>query len=305
MVSLGNRKKLVAAFAALILVSGLAGCRGDGSKTPAILTPSASDTPQATPTITPTPEPLALKVNGEGVPLVEYQAQLTQLIAADEQAGKTRSADEQRQAVLDELIDQTLLAQAAREAGFSLDEAALQARIDALAGQLGGQAALDEWMTANGYSPESFRKALERAAASAWQRDEMIKTVPETAEQVRVQQILVRDAATADELHRQLEAGADFATLASKYDPIAGGILGWFPRGYLTQPAVEEAAFALQPGQYSPVIETDFGYHIVFVLEREADRPLSVDASITLQHKALAAWLESKRNASSIEILAP
>lgn len=305
MPSLKTHKKIAAAIAVLLLASGLAGCRGDGSKTPTPETPLASETPQATPTATPIPEPLALKVNGEGVPLVEFQAHLFQLTTADEQAGKTRTADEQRQAVLDELIDQTLLAQAAREAGFTMDDAAIQARIDALAGQLGGQTALDEWMTANGYSPESFRKALERAAASAWQRDDVIKTVPETAEQVRAQQILVRDAATAEELHRQLEAGADFATLAAKYDPIAGGILGWFPRGYLTQPAVEEAAFALQPGQYSLVIETDFGYHIVFILERDANRPLSVDASITLQHKALATWLESKRNASNIEILAP
>ncbi len=44
----------------------------------------------------------------------------------------------------------------------------------------------------------------------------------------------------------QLQAGADFATLAYRYDPLTGGDLGWFPRGVLTQPAVEEAAFSLQ-----------------------------------------------------------
>lgn len=247
---------------------------------------------------------MALIINGEGVPLVEYQAQLVQLTAADEKNGITRTPEDQKQMVLDELIDQTILAQAAFENGFSMDEAALQARIDALAAQIGGSAALEEWMTVNGYTQQSFRMALERAAASAWQRDVIINEVPETTDQVRAQQILVRDGSLAEDVHAQLEAGADFATIAAKYDPITGGILGWFPRGYLTQPAVEEAAFALQPGQFSPVIETEFGYHIVFILER-ADRPLSVDARTTLQHKALAAYLKSLLDVASIEVLVP
>ncbi len=85
----------------------------------------------------------------------------------------------------------------------------------------------------------------------------------------------------------------------------SGGDLGWFPRGYLTQPAVEEAAFALQPGEHSPVVETDFGYHIIYVLERESDRILSVDARLTLQHLTLDSWLETRRSASTVEILLP
>lgn len=305
MFSLRIKMKIFAAIIGIAVTAGLTGCRANETLTPISRTPEATDTPQATATITPTPEPLALMVNGEGVPLGEYQAQLSQLAAADAQAGKTRPPEEQRQMVLDELINQTLMAQAARENGFTLDQAALQARIDELAAEAGGEQALNEWMAANGYTSESFRKALERAAASAWQRDEVINTVPETAEQVRVQQILVRDADTADEIHRQLEAGADFATLAAKYDPITSGVLGWFPRGYLTQPAVEDAAFALQPGQYSSVIESEFGYHIIYVLERETDRPLSMDARTTLQHKTLASWLEALKSAGSIEILAP
>lgn len=292
----------------LILIS-LVGCKTvpptSGVETPAETTPGLTDTPQATPTNTPTPVPLALKVNGEGVPLAEYQAQLAQLVAADEQMGKTRTAEEQQQMVLDELINQTLMAQVAHEGGFTLDETDIQARIDALIVQMGGQAALDEWVAGNGYTTESFQSALSRAAASAWQRDAIISSVPESAEQIRAQQILVGDAERADALHRQLEAGADFATLAAQYDPITGGILGWFPRGYLTQPVVEEAAFALQPDEFSPVIETDFGYHIVYILERESDRPLSVDARTTLQHKVLSAWLETLRETSSIEILLP
>lgn len=293
----------------ILILMSLVGCKPvpptGGVETPSETTSVLSDTPQPTPTNTPTPVPLALMVNGEGVPLAEYQAQLAQLVSADEKMGNPRTAEEQQQIVQDELINQTLMAQVAYEGGFTLDETGVQARIDALIVQMGGQAALDEWMAGHGYTAESFRSALSRAAASAWQRDVIIGSVPESAEQIRAQQILVRDGERADALQRQLEAGADFATLAAQYDPITAGILGWFPRGYLTQPAVEEAAFALQPGEFSPVIETDFGYHIVYILERESDRPLSVDARTTLQHKVLSAWLETLRETSSIEILLP
>ena len=294
-------------FIAALLVTStalvfLSGCRADptvpGNQTPDTGTVVFTDVPAATATVTATLEPMALTVNGEGVLLAEYDAQLMQLQAADAELGKTRTPEEQRQLVLDELINQTLLAQAAVEGGFQLDDARLQKRIDALAADLGGQAALDAWIAANGYSPASFQSAMRRAAASAWQRDALINAVPERVEQVRAQQILVRQRETAEGAIRQLDAGADFATLAAKYDPNTGGILGWFPRGYLTQPAVEEAAFALQPGEYSPVVETDFGYHIIYVI-------LSVDARLTLQHLALDSWLEARRSASTIEILLP
>lgn len=297
-----------------LLVTGMAlvflsGCRANptlpGDQTPNTGTAVFTDVPAATATVTATPEPMALIVNGEGVPLAEYDAQWKQLQAADAELSKTRTPEEQRQMVLDELVNQTLLAQAAVEGGFQLDDVGLQERIDALAVDLGGQAALDGWMAANGYSQASFRSAMRRAAASAWQRDALINAVPGRGEQVRAQQILVRQLDTAEGVIRQLGAGADFATLAAKYDPITGGILGWFPRGYLTQSAVEEAAFALQPGEYSPVVETDFGYHIIYVLERENDRILSVDARLTLQHLALDSWLEARRSASAVEILLP
>jgi len=305
-----NTKKIIALglFTAFFLAA-LSGCRavtpqpGDPSATPEI--PVQTDTPAATATLTPTPEPGALIVNGESVPLSEFDAQLKQLQAADAELAKTRTPEEQRQLVLDELVDQTLLAQAALAAGFELDEPGLQLRIDSLAADLGGQAALDGWITTNGYSFASFQSAMRRAAASAWQRDALMDTVPEAAEQVNAQQILVRSPDTAADILHRLNAGAEFATLAAEYDPITKGILGWFPRGYLTQPKVEDAAFGLEPSAFSVAIETDFGYHIIYVLERENDRTLSVDARLTLQHKAIETWLVEQRAAATVEILLP
>jgi parvulin-like peptidyl-prolyl isomerase len=303
-------KKIIAfgLFTALFLAA-LSGCRsvtpqpGDPTATAEI--PAQTNTPAATATVTPTPEPGALIVNGESVPLSEFDAQLKQLQAADTELAKTRTPEEQRQMVLDELVDQTLLAQTAFTAGFELDETGLQQRIDTLTANLGGKAALESWLSANGYTSASFQSAMRRAAASAWQRDALMDNVPESAEQVNAQQILVRSPDTAAEISRRLNAGAEFATLAAEYDPITKGILGWFPRGYLTQPKVEEAAFGLEPGAFSAAIETDFGYHIVYSLERENDRTLSVDARLTLQHKAIENWLVEQRAAATVEILVP
>lgn len=293
----------------VVVLAALNGCRSEtprpGDATPTLDVPAQTDTPAATATVTATPEPGALIVNGESVPLAEYDAQLKQLQASDAELGKTHTPDEQRQMVLDELTDQTLLAQAAFDSGFTLDDAGLQQRIDALVTKLGGQAALDTWIATNGFTNASFYSAMRRAAASAWQRDVLMQTVPDKAEQVNAQQILVRSPDTAEDILRRLNAGAEFATLAAEYDPITNGILGWFPRGYLTQPAVEEAAFALQPGAFSAAIKTDFGYHIVYVVERESERSLSVDARLTLQHKAIENWLVEQRSAATVDILLP
>ena len=92
--------------------------------------------------------------------------------------------------------------------------------------------------------------------------------------------------------------------MAEKYDPVTNGELGWFPRNYLPDGQIEEAAFALQPGQYSNVIETQAGFSILMVLAREPDHILSPDALLTLQTLALENWLMEKLQESDI-ILTP
>jgi hypothetical protein len=77
----------------------------------------------------------------------------------------------------------------------------------------------------------------------------------------------------AEEIRAQAVAGADFAELARAYsqDPGSaqqGGDLDWFGRGQMVAP-FEEAAFALEPGQISEVVESPFGYHIIRVEDRQ------------------------------------
>lgn len=297
---------------AVLVLSLLAGCNNAGEPVltstplPADQTSQPSHQPSQTPTITVTPELVALIVNGEGIPRREFEASLLQLREADQELGIQRSDEERIQLVVNDLIEQTLLAQAARASGFRVDDAQLESRIQQLSAEIGDQQAFEGWMNQMGYQDEVvFRFALRRAMEAAWQRDQLAASLPSQVEQVKARQILVRLRSTADALYRQLQAGADFATLAFQYDPLTGGDLGWFPRGFLTIPAVEEAAFSLQPGEYSGVIESTLGYHIVKVEERDETHPLSSEARLMLQEKLIQEWINQQRAAAQIEILYP
>lgn len=262
---------------------------------------AASPTASPAPTPTATPVPLALTVNGASITLAEYQASLDRLLAAQ----PTLSPDQARALALEEFTDQLLLAQAAAQAGFLVDDAMLQERLAQLTAEIGGETALNDWLTANGYTEELFRLELQRAIAAAWMRDQIIARVPPAAEQVRARQILLFSASEAQSVHSQLTGGVAFDLMASFYDPLGLGDLGWFPRGYLTEPAIEEAAFALPPGEFSQVLETSLGYHIIQVLEKDPERPLSPEIRLALQEKALHDWLAEQRTTSQITIWLP
>jgi peptidyl-prolyl cis-trans isomerase C len=135
-------------------------------------------------------------------------------------------------------------------------------------------------------------------------RDRIITAIGSTAEQVHVQQILLYNQETAQNFLLQLNGGADFDELALRADPLTRGDLGWLPRGYLLNPQIEEAAFGLAVGQYSDVIATDVGFHIVKVLARDPARPLSPDAYLALQERTLKRWVEEQKQFADM-VLAP
>ncbi len=261
------------------------------------VTPTHWSTAPATPT--PTQVPLAAQVNGEGITLAEFEAELARYQAA---LGGTELAPEDRQRVLEELIDQVLLAQATVQEGFVIEEEMLQARMESLSVQLGGAQALEAWMNQHGYDSASFRQALQRAISAAWMRDRIIASVPLTAEQVHARQILFYSRDQAEQVYALLQAGNSFDNLAWQYDPVTGGDLGWFPRGFLTDTRLEEVAFRLEVNAYSEVVQTSAGYHILQVLERDPNRPLEPDMLRIIQAQTLQAWLEARRQESDIQI---
>lgn len=297
-----HSKKFIWIFLTLLTALGLSACAS-------VSTPVVVSTASQTATLTPlpptaTPEPLALSVNGENITLAEFNAEVARYTVAQTALGKTVASADATSAVIEDYVAQMLLAQAARTNGFTLDDAALQARVDSLAAQVGGAEALSKWESDHRYGEQDFRSSLRRAAEAAWMRDKIISTVPSTAEQVHVQQILLYNQDTAQNFLAQLNGGADFNELAFKADPLTRGDLGWVPRGYLLNAQIEEAAFSLEVGGYSDVITTDVGFHIVKVLERDPNRPLSPDALLSLQELALKKWIEEQRTQANV-VLAP
>jgi peptidyl-prolyl cis-trans isomerase C len=267
----------------------------------------ASSTPTITSTVTSLPPtitsiPMAILVNDSGISQQEFQEELARFQAAQAALGNTFSVEAATQRVLADLTDQLLLEQGAEAAGFSVDEAMLQVRLDSLVAQIGGIQVLTNWQEQHGYTDESLMRSLRRMMAVAWMRDQIISVVPRTTEQVHVQQILLYNLDRAQQVLDELNAGSDFATLAANYDPVTKGELGWFPRNYLPDVQIEEAAFALQPGQFSNIIETQAGFSILMVLAREPDHILSPDALLTLQTLALENWLKDKRQQSNITL---
>ncbi len=113
-------------------------------------------------------------------------------------------------------------------------------------------------------------------------------------EQVRASHILIGVDSTAapevkkaarekaEKLHKELVNGADFAKLARENStcPSAkqGGDLGYFGKGRMVPP-FEQAAFALQPGGLSDVVETSFGYHIIKLVDRKKAETIPLSAA--------------------------
>ena len=249
----------------------------------------------------PTPIPLAATVNGEMITMGEFQAELARYKTAQRETASSLDVSHEK-IVLDDMINQVLLSQGAQQAGFQVDDTLIDERWNKLVDESGGEREVMGWLAENGYTVESFRTSLARAIAAAWMRDQLMHAVPNTVEQVHARQILLYNLEQAQEILDQLESGNDFATLAETYDPVLSGDLGWFPRGYLPYAQLEQAVFNLQPLEYSEIVETPLGFHVLQLIERDLERELDPDAKISLQGNALQDWLAERRKMSEIDI---
>ncbi len=296
---------LVSGVSAAALVIAAAACgrpsatpptAGQGTNTPVNTpVPAATFTAASPPTPTVTPEPLAATVNGEPITLAAYEKEVQRC-----QAGQTSAGYDGANcpaAVLQSLIEQAVVEQVAATQGLSVSADELDAALARIEQELGGAEALGAWKSANLYTDEEFRAALQGDLLRARLAEQATANQPATVEQVHARAILVTAEDTAQIVLAELQAGADFATVALNYSRdlssrAAGGDLGWFPRGVLTVPEVEDAAFALQPGETSGIVQSSLGFHIVQTIEREPARPLSPVAAQALRAAAFTAWLD-------------
>ena len=304
-----NQRNHIITISILILTAALTGCTL--SPDPAPVAPSAtipfipSSTPEPSAMPTEVVDYVAM-VNGFGIRQSSFDASLLQfqsaLIDYPDLLPDGQTAEE---VVLESLVQRALLVMAAREAGFTADTQTVETRLAEMVVEAGGVDTFNTWLTENGYSVDSFLHELSLEIEAGWQRDQIANTVPIVAEQLRARQIFIVDGYQASRAYNQLEAGIAFETILNNYSPNDPGYIDWFPRGYLVYPELEEIIFNLQPGQFSPVIETPAGYHIIYLIERDPQHPLSSEVRLTLQQQAVQAWLSDQQAQSQVEIYTP
>jgi parvulin-like peptidyl-prolyl isomerase len=304
---------------ALVLGGALVACADDGSSASsgsnasggANAAPAAQSSPttlaaaaQIQPTQTPE-EALAARVNSHPIFLAAFERERerrTMGLAIEPATAAAFDAE-----VLQTLIDQVLIEQAAESQGITVTDEEVEAELSlqrTIAEQ--NEMSFEEILAAQLYTVDEYQEAL-RDMLLAQKVSEVIAPVSPMAEQVHSRHILVADEATARMLLDQLNQGADFAQLAMQYSldgstSHTGGDLDWVSEGDLLQPEVEAAIFALQPGQRAPEpVRSSLGYHIVETLERVEDRPLSPAALAEKKQKAFLNWLETQRAAATIE----
>ena len=288
-----------------LMIGGLwlMGCGISDGSTPDVSSTFPSTTP-ATPM--PTLEPMVAFVAGEPIRLVDFEQEIARYEAAQLTSGiNLATIGDYKVKVLQALIDRRLLAQGAHTLGAEVDETSLEDTIEQTSLDLGGTDALNTWLAEMGYTLENLKIALTEELLAAQMIEQIVSGVTETAEQVQARHILVATRDEAEWLQGQLVPGANFAEMARQYslDPstrLAGGDLGWFPPGYLLIPEVEVAAFSLQPGEISEIIESQLGVHIVQTIDR-AIQPLNPDALQHLRQQAVIDWLAAQRE--TVEIL--
>jgi peptidyl-prolyl cis-trans isomerase C len=108
--------------------------------------------------------------------------------------------------------------------------------------------------------------------------------------------------AKIEDLRKQLLGGADFAEVAKKNSDCPskenGGDLGFITRGKTVKP-FEDAAFSQEKNVIGPVITTEYGYHVIQVLEKNPSKTVSLEEA----KSRIAAYLEQKRQQDAFSAL--
>jgi parvulin-like peptidyl-prolyl isomerase len=251
--------------------------------------------------VLPAAEKVVATVNGEAITLAEVDAALAQLPAS----GPPLSPIQQRQRrseVLPILIDDLLVRQFLKQHGPNVEPAEVERQVAGLAASLKTQSkSLDEYLKESGLTVarirENFLRMLQLAKyLDAQATGERLRAYFEANRDffdkttVRTSHIVIRVAPTASPEERQkamqklrsvrgeLEARKiDFPAAAKTYsqDPSApaGGDIGYTVRKFQVDEAYARAAFALNVGEVSDVVETESGYHLIWVTDRKPGKP--------------------------------
>lgn len=293
--------------------------------------------------------PLAAKVNGVPITQERFKRTVKNYL---QQRGVTagtlkdpKQMKDLKEEALEILITQELLWQDAKKKGVTASEERIDEALAQAAKRYPSREVYLEQLKQSGFTEESYKVELKhRLSTNQLIQKEIAKDVSVSDEEVhefyvanpksftrpetiQARHILIKFDAETDEatkkaakeqidkLLAEAKGGADFAELAKKHSqgPSAarGGDLGYFGRGRMV-PAFESAAFALEPGGISEVVETQFGYHVIKLEDRKAEQLVAEeDAQDRIRkylltaktQKALQQRVKALREEGSVEVL--
>lgn len=295
----------------LLLALLLAACGGSPAPTDAQIAPTVAVTPPTLPPPTqpPTPaafsaegEPLAARVNAVEITLAAFEARLER-----DRRFQAQIADESayRATILDQMIEQVIIEQAAAAQNITVTQADIDARIEEYIALAGSPEAWQQQLEAMQYSEVEVRQIEANGLLYGRVRDAVTADIGATVQQANARHIVVETRERAEEVLTRLQAGEDFAALAAVYSldvttRESGGDLGWFTREGLLQPTLTEIIFSLEPGASAGPIETSIGFHVVQLLEI-GDRPLTDESRAALAQARFEAWLAEQVANARIE----
>lgn len=191
------------------------------------------------------------------------------------------------ESTLQSMITEELVNQEAEKAKVTVTEADIDAEIEDLKAQFGGEAAFNAALSQSSMTLEDLRESMPMQVKirkilepQVTVTDDEIKEYYDTnkasfseEEQVRASHILVETKEEADAIVKQLKEGADFAELAKEKSADTGskengGDLDFFKRGDMVT-EFSDAAFSMKVGEVSDPVKSDYGYHIIKVTDHK------------------------------------
>ncbi len=282
------------------------------------------------------PDDAVATVNGEPIAMEDYESTLalmkmnyeTELGAGffDEEEESEEGMtllDTIKEQVLERMIFTEVIMQEAQAKDLSIDEEELDETMDMFWEFMEEDADMMNFLEENNIEKDFFRKEMSRELIMMEYQQHYLENQEVSDEealeffeanqdmfssdQLQASHILVDSEEEAQDIKAQLDEGADFAQLAQTFSmcPSAaeGGDLGMFPRGSMV-PQFEEAAFSMEPGEISDPVETDFGWHIIYVTERIRDEQGFEDMKDTIKQQIrqenLQDHIEELREAAEI-----
>jgi peptidyl-prolyl cis-trans isomerase C len=244
---------------------------------------------------------LAARVNGQPIDRTDF----SRALARWQQDPSITDIQALQGQVLDALIEQELIAQAAQTMGITVTDEEITAEIGRLRESLGSDAAWTEYLTLNGYSEEEMFNAQRDALLTQRVQDVLFAGLDGQIKQVHARHIVVATEAEANSIMDRLRTGEDFAALASTASidlttRERGGDLGWFTIDELLDKRLADVAFSLQPNAIAGPIATRIGYHIIQTLEF-SERPIEPERLALLKRNIYLNWLDEQFQKASIE----